>query len=176
MNELLELREVLPADLEVFFANMQEPEAVYMAAFTAKDPADREAFEAHWERILADPQIVIRTIVVDGRVAGSVLSYVMEGAREVSYWIGRAFWGRGITTRALQAYLQIVQERPLYARAAHDNLGSLRVLEKCGFQKVRTDRYFANGRGQEIEEIILRLDASPDTAAGPGAAASDVAA
>lgn len=159
----LDLREVIPSDLPVFFANMQEPEAVYMAAFTAKDPADREAFDAHWQRILADPEIIIRTILVDGEVAGSVLSFVMEGEREVSYWIGREFWGRGIATHALQAYLEQVRERPLHARAASDNLGSLRVLEKCGFKRVGTDRYFANARGQEIEETILRLDAEPES-------------
>lgn len=162
MIEPLELREVIPADLEVFFAHMQEPEAVYMAAFTPKNPADRDTFDAHWARILADPQIFIRTILVGGKVAGSVLSFMMEGEREVSYWIGKAYWGRGIATRALQAYLELVPTRPLYARAAHDNLGSLRVLEKCGFQRVGTDRYFANARGREIEEVILRLDAAPD--------------
>ena len=49
-------------------------------------------------------------------------------------------------------------ERPVYARAASDNVGSLRVLEKAGFRRVGVNRDFAPGRGEEIEETILRLD------------------
>ena len=87
-----------------------------MAAFTSKDPTDQDAFDAHWEKILADESIPIKTILLDGQVAGSVLSYVMGGEREVSYWIGRDFWGKGIATRALESYSEIILERPLYAR------------------------------------------------------------
>jgi len=129
-----------------------------MAAFTSKDPTDRNAFDAHWEKILADESIHIKTILLGGQVAGSVLSYVMGGECEVIYWIGRDFWGKGIATRALKMYLGIISERPLYARAAKDNLGSIRVLEKNGFKVIKTERGYANVRGEEIEEIIFRFD------------------
>ncbi len=128
-----------------------------MAAFTSNDPEDRVAFDAHWTRIQANDDVFIRTIMVDGRVAGSVLSYVMEGDTEVSYWLGREFWGRGIATVALAEFLKLQTTRPIYARAAKDNVGSLRVLEKCGFRITGEDRGFANGRGQEIEEYVLEL-------------------
>lgn len=128
-----------------------------MAAFTSKDPDDRVAFDAHWTRIRARDDVLIRTIVVDGGVAGSVLSYVMEGETEVSYWISREFWGRGIATAALTEFLKLQTTRPIYARAAKDNVGSLRVLDKCGFRIIGDDRGFANGRGQEIEEYVLEL-------------------
>lgn len=128
-----------------------------MAAFTSNYPEDRVAFDAHWTRIQANDDVFIRTIMVDGRVAGSVLSYVMEGDTEVSYWFGREFWGRGIATVALAEFLKLQTTRPIYARAAKDNVGSLRVLEKCGFRITGEDRGFANGRGQEIEEYVLEL-------------------
>ncbi len=48
--------------------------------------------------------------------------------------------------------------RPLYARAASDNAASLRAIQKCGFQAVGTERSFAAGRNENIEETILRLD------------------
>jgi hypothetical protein len=35
---------------------------------------------------------------------------------------------------------------------------SLRVLEKAGFRRLGVNRDFAPGRGEEIEETILRLD------------------
>ena len=128
MDELL-LRPVVADDLPIFFEQQADPDANYIAAFTVKDPSDRAAFMARWQRILADPTVIIRTVVTDGAVAGSVLSYEVEGRPEVSYWLGRAFWGRGIATRALTAFLADANRtRPIYARAAKDNIGSLRVL------------------------------------------------
>jgi RimJ/RimL family protein N-acetyltransferase len=151
------LRPVIPDDLPVFFDNMRDPVAIHMAAFTSKDPNDRAAFDAHWARSLAAEDGLIRTIVVDNQVAGSVLSYVHDGETEVSYWIGREYWGQSIATTALKAFLVIETTRPLYARAVKDNAGSLRVLEKCGFAIIGEDKGFANGRGEEVEEFILRL-------------------
>lgn len=148
---------VEPADLEIYFQNQLDPESSWMAAFTAKDPADREAFDTHWARIMADETVVIRTIVFEEQVAGSVLKYEMEGEAEISYSVGREFWGKGIATVGLQAFIKELDTRPLHARAAFDNLASIRVLEKCGFVQTGTDRYFANARGEEIEEIIFVL-------------------
>ncbi|MGP4049478.1 GNAT family N-acetyltransferase [Streptomyces sp. 2A115] len=153
------LREVHDSDLPVFFRQMNDPEAVRMAAFTVKDPADWDAFDAHWQRIRASSDVVDRTVLVDGDVVGSAAVYGEPGEREVTYWIDRAYWGRGIATAALRALLAQVPERPLYARAAADNTGSLRVLEKCGFRVTAHARGFANARGEEIDEAVLTLKA-----------------
>ncbi|KAA0931554.1 GNAT family N-acetyltransferase [Streptomyces apricus] len=152
------LRPVHDSDLPVFFRQMNDPESLRMAAFTAADPTDRDAFDAHWKRILAS-SAVNRTILVDGDVVGSAAVYGPPGEREVTYWVDRAYWGRGIATAALRALLAAVPERPLYARAAADNAGSLRVLEKCGFVATARDRGFANARGAEIDEVVLSLRA-----------------
>lgn len=151
------LREVTKDDLPIFFEQQLDPDANYMAAFTAKDPTDREAFMAHWATILGDETTTNRTILFNGQVAGSVACYEdQEGRPEVTYWIGRPYWGNGIATAALHALLALVLTRPIYARAAKDNLASLRVLEKCGFTIVGEDIGFANARGKEIEEYLLK--------------------
>jgi len=153
------LRDVMMSDLPIFFDQQLDPEANRMAAFTRKDPADRDAFMAHWAKILRDETITIQTILFDGQVAGSVLSYVDEdGQLEVSYWIGRPYWGKGVATRGLLAFLDHIKVRPLYARVAQDNIGSLRVLEKCRFTRIGEGRGFSEARGQEVEEFLLRLD------------------
>lgn len=157
MSAKINLREVIATDLSIFFENQRDPEAVYMAAFTSENPADRAAFDAFWTRIMGNETVLNRTILVDGEVAGSVSSYVESGATEVTYWLGREFWGRGIATAALAEFLKEQKVRPIYARAAKDNIGSLRVLEKCGFRIIGEDRGYANGRGQEIEEYLLEL-------------------
>jgi len=152
------LREVHDSDLPVFFRQMNDPESLRMAAFTPKDPADRDTFDAHWKRIRASED-VLRTVLVDGDVVGSAAVYGEPGEREVTYWIERAHWGRGIATAALRELVAQVPERPLYARAAADNAGSLRVLQKCGFRVTAQASGFANARGEEIDEFVLALDA-----------------
>jgi RimJ/RimL family protein N-acetyltransferase len=155
----IELREVEKADLDIFFAHQQDAGAVYMAAFTAKDPADRKAFDAHWQRITADKSNTNRTILSNGKAIGHVASFIMLGDLEVTYWIDRVYWGKGLVTQALKEFLTTVQKRrPIYGRAAKDNFGSIRVLEKCGFQYIGEEKGFANARGKEIFEVIMRLE------------------
>jgi RimJ/RimL family protein N-acetyltransferase len=139
------LRAVQPADLPVLFEHQRDPLANEMAGFPARE---RDAFMAQWERMLADPEVRVRAVEVDGRLAGFVLSFVRGGRREVGYWIGREFWGGGVATAALAAFLDLETERPLYAGVAKWNAGSLRVLEKHGFA--------ACGDGGDL--VILRLD------------------
>ncbi|MFC9127502.1 GNAT family N-acetyltransferase [Streptomyces sp. NPDC057099] len=153
----VELRAVHDSDLPVFFRQMNDPEALHMAAFTPKDPADRDAFDAHWARIRSS-SAVIRTVLADGDVVGSTAVYGEPGEREVTYWIDRAYWGKGLATDALRALVTEVDERPLYARAASDNVGSLRVLEKCGFRVVAAARGYAQARDAEIDETVLILE------------------
>jgi RimJ/RimL family protein N-acetyltransferase len=152
------LRPLLDDDMPTLFEQQLDPAANHMAAFTAKDPSDRAAFDAHWAKVRADQSITIRAIIVDGQLAGSVLSHSWFGDLEVSYWLGREYWGRGIATAALRAFLQEQTERPIFARAVHDNAGSIRVLQKCGFIEVGRDHGFAFARGMEVEEVVMRLD------------------
>jgi RimJ/RimL family protein N-acetyltransferase len=151
------LRPVTNADLDGLFAQMSDPESVRMAAFTAQDPSDRDAFNARMTRVLSSPGSLHRAVEYDGVLVGSIASFVVDDDTEVTYWIDRAYWGRGIATRALGLLLELVPVRPVFARAASDNLGSLRVLTRCGFEVIGTNRDYAPGRGEVIEETILRL-------------------
>jgi RimJ/RimL family protein N-acetyltransferase len=152
------LRDVRDDDLPVFYAHANDPEAIRMAAFTAKDPSDRTRFEAHWARIRQDRSSIVRTVVDEGdEIVGHASVFGPTEEREVTYWIGREYWGRGAATAALRELLSVVSERPLRARAAADNGGSIRVLEKCGFVVTVIERDFANARGEEIDEVLLAL-------------------
>jgi len=152
------LRHVRDGDLPVFHAQMSDPEGVRMAAFTSEDPSDRARFDAHWARVRHDPTVVARTVVGgSGEILGNTAVFGPPGEREVTYWIAREYWGRGVATAALRELLRLVPERPLGARAAADNAGSVRVLEKCGFVVTGHERGFANARGEEIDELVLTL-------------------
>lgn len=152
------LREVRDEDLAVLFEQWTDPAAMRMAAFTVPDHLDRDAFERRWSRLRAGETVLVRAIVVDGEVVGTIGSWGEAGEREVTYWIGRRYWGRGIATCALDAFLEVDPSRPLHGRVASDNVASRRVLDKCGFRVVATERGFAEARSEEIEEAVLRLD------------------
>ena len=161
------LRDVIPDDLPVFFEHQLEPEANEMAAFP---PRERDAFMAHWHKILPDVTAgstpnpnprpsttttytkITKTVLADGRVAGNILSWEEHGRREVGYWMGKEFWGRGVATTALRLLLDLVTTRPLYAHVAKHNVASIRVLEKCGFTPAPID-------DADDGEVLLKLDA-----------------
>ncbi|SMC82656.1 GNAT family N-acetyltransferase [Lentzea albidocapillata] len=151
------LRGIEDADLDILFEFMRDPEAARMAAFTAEDPDDREAFDAHWRKIRGNPETLNQVILGDGAVVGSIASFVMEGDTEITYWIDRAVWGQGVAGRAVALLLEQVTVRPLHARVASDNAASMRVLTRAGFKSVGTDIGYAAARKAEIEETILIL-------------------
>lgn len=141
------LREVREEDLDVLFEQQREPEAVAMAIFPARE---REAFDAHWRRVLANDRNVVRVIEVDGEVAGNIGSWEQDGKQLVGYWLGRKFWGRGLATAALGEFVDELGVRPLHAWVAASNVGSIRVLEKCGFVEV-------GSHTTDVEEFLFEL-------------------
>ncbi|MEO6693863.1 MAG: GNAT family N-acetyltransferase [Ignavibacteria bacterium] len=144
-------------DLNSFFQFQLDKEANYLAAFTSKNPNDKDAFIKKYSKHLTDPTINMQTIKVNDEIAGSIAKFVMENEAGITYWIDRKFWGQGIATTALKDFLKLVQIRPIYGHVAFDNYGSQKVLEKCGFQKIGKDKGFANARQTEIEEFIYKL-------------------
>lgn len=166
------LRPIDDSDLDALFEQMRDPESVRMAAFTAENPDDRTAFDVHMAKVQTLPEATTRAVTVDGRLAGSIASFVVDGDTEVTYWIDRSFWGQGIAGRALALLLESVRVRPLFARAASDNVRSLKVLQRAGFAIIGTAISFASARNKEIEETILRLD-EPAKSAPPDASSGD---
>jgi RimJ/RimL family protein N-acetyltransferase len=154
MKNDISLREVQEGDLPTFFEHQRDPLANQLAAFPARD---RETFMAHWAKIMQDESVILKTILFEGQVAGNVLSFEMDGEREVGYWLGREFWGKGIATQALAKFLAQIQARPLYAHVAKHNVASRHVLEKCGFALSGEEKEFSNLNGVQVEGLILIL-------------------
>jgi RimJ/RimL family protein N-acetyltransferase len=142
------LREVSDDDLPLFFQHQSDPEASRIAAFPIRE---REAFTAHWARIRRDRNVVIRTILRDGAAVGYVGSFTRSEERLLGYWIGREWWGSGIATQALTSFLEHDRARPLRARVARHNVGSIRVLEKCGFLPCGSQM------DGDVEELLFEL-------------------
>lgn len=157
MTDYIQLRDVVETDLPIFFEQQLDPEATQMAAFPSRN---REGFMAHWTKIMADESVLLKTILFNDEVAGNIVCFEQLGDREVGYWLGKEYWGKGIATQALREFLKSIETRPLYAHVAKHNIGSRRVLEKCGFIVSGEDRFFSQILGDDIEEYILVLNAS----------------
>lgn len=154
MTGKVQLRDVQESDLAIFFEHQHDPLAHQMAAFPARD---QDVFTAHWQKIMQDESIILRTVLFEQQVAGNLVSFVIAGEREVGYWLGREFWGKGIATIALRMFLQVVTQRPLYAHVAKHNIASLRVLEKCGFSLQGEEKNFSVIQGKQVEGLALKL-------------------
>jgi RimJ/RimL family protein N-acetyltransferase len=148
------LRAVREGDLDALYEQQRDPEAVAMALVPARE---REAFDAHWKSLLANDDVIVMAIEDEGRVAGNVLSWTLDGRRVVGYWLGREFWGRGLATRAVGEYVELLTTRPLHAWVATSNGGSRRVLEKCGFVRIESKVEFDERIGREIEVELFEL-------------------
>jgi RimJ/RimL family protein N-acetyltransferase len=139
------LRDITESDLPIFFEHQRDPEANRMAGFPSRE---RDVFMADCrEKVLGDPKVRKKTILAEGCVAGNVVSWTQSNKRLVGYWLGRDYWGRGIATAALSEFLAYETTRPLYAYVTAHNIGSIRVLEKCGFERV-----------DGLEKVLFRLD------------------
>ncbi len=155
MANEIRLRQVEESDLPIFFLNQLDPEASQMAAFPARD---KDAFEAHWAKILADRNNIVRTILCDGHVAGNIGSWQQSGEQLIGYWIGKEYWGRGVASKAVALFIDDLRVRPLSAHVAKHNVASLRVLEKCGFTVSGMSKVAFTG-DSDVEEYILTLAA-----------------
>lgn len=151
------LQQTVLDDLEFFFNFQLDKEANNLAAFTSKDPTDKSAYLNKYTKLLNDPAINMQTIIIDNVIVGSIAKFEMQGEAEITYWIDRNFWSKGIATTALKNFLTVENARPIFGRVAFDNFGSQRVLEKCGFVRIGKDKGFANARQAEIEEFIYKL-------------------
>ena len=138
-NSVIQLRDVIESDLDLFFDHQQNKTAQNMAAFISKDPSDRKAFNEHWNKIMNDPEVIIRTILYNKIVVGHIAKFVMFGDAELTYWIDRKYWGKGIATCALKELEEFIFSnlslRRIEIRAAKENIASQKIALKCGYKK-----------------------------------------
>ncbi len=156
--DAVRLRPVALDDLPALFEMQTDPESNGMAG---TKPRTREAFFNVWQRVIVDPGVTARVIEIAAdhgpEIVGNISRFQADGHDHVGYWIARAYWGRGIASRALTLFLDEERRRPLRATAARTNIRSHRILEKSGFRCVgfsmceETDRYVA----REIAEFLL---------------------
>ena len=155
---MIELTKTTQEDLETLFVFQTNKDGIWMAAFTAEDPGDKESYMKKWIKIVENPDIRMQTIRFKNKIIGSVSHFEVMDETHVSYWIDQQYWGKEFATEGLKTFIRGSAKRPLFARVAYDNYGSQKVLEKCGFKSIGKDKGFANVRKGEIEEFVYKFE------------------
>ena len=149
------LRPVTHEDLPAFYQHQCDPGAVRLAGLS---PRPRHVFDMHYAKALANPMNVMLTLEVDGVPAGHFAAFPRDGRHEVGYWLARAYWGRGLLTRAFPLFLAGITTRPLHALTAAHNTASIRALERAGFVHESDVAEFGGERSLGSPGVVMRLD------------------
>lgn len=155
---MIELTKTTREDLETLFVFQANTDGIQMAAFTAKDPADKEFYMEKWSKIVENPDMRMQTMRFKNEIVGSFIHFDVMEETNISYWIDQQHWGKGFATAGLKKFIEGSVKRPLFARIACDNYGSQKVVEKCGFKSIGKDKGFANARNMEIEEFVYKFE------------------
>jgi RimJ/RimL family protein N-acetyltransferase len=151
----VQLRPVRETDLPIFFVYQRDREALFLSGVP---PRDHDAFMQHWQSLLVNPRVLVRTILAGDALAGNVLSFDFQGRREIGYWLGREFWGKGIASAALTMFLELEPTRPLFGAVATHNAASFRVLQKCGFRP--SSELDEASAGESVKRLMFELRAT----------------
>jgi RimJ/RimL family protein N-acetyltransferase len=124
--------------------------------------ADADAWYSHLESM---PEPTHWAIEVEGGAVGAIGCSIGKGIRAKSarfgYWLGEAYWGRGIMTAAVQRVAPYALERYRLVRLESPvfawNPASMRVLEKCGFVNEGVRRASVVKDGEIIDEVVYAL-------------------
>jgi RimJ/RimL family protein N-acetyltransferase len=148
------LVEFQDSDLEPLF-NFQDDEEAQKLAGGGRTYDTLEDFTAFMQDA-RDKGAEFQTILQEGEPVGYIAAFDRFEKREISYWIGREFWGKGIGTKAVAIWLERfdVPSAGLYARVMDDHPASARVLEKNGFTVDSKDSFFSELRGEDVNETL----------------------
>jgi RimJ/RimL family protein N-acetyltransferase len=149
------LRTVKQSELSIFNEQQLDPDTTSMADFPSRN---WDAFMHHWAEVLGDKTDLAQAILYGEQVAGHIVSFDWDNKREVGYWLGKEFWGRGIATSALSEFLKLETTHPLYAYVVKHEIGSHRILEKCGFVICSEVKEISQLRLEDVVMDILKLD------------------
>jgi ribosomal-protein-alanine N-acetyltransferase len=131
--------------------------------YTKRDAAQWMAY------VRSGPPDTNFAIAVAGEAAGGIGFVVQPDVHrlsaEIGYWLGEAYWGRGIMTEALRAVTAFAFQahglQRIYAGVFEWNPGSMRVLEKAGYVREGVLRRSAIKDGKIIDQVLYAVTRGP---------------
>lgn len=129
-------------------------------------PYTREAGEKFIQWTIQNCPAYIRTILVDGQIAGSIgihpQSDILRSNAEIGYWLGKEYWGKQIATEAVGKIVPLGFEQyphiqRIFGRVFGQNPASQKVLEKNGFRLEATFQGTLTKQGVPDDELIYGI-------------------
>lgn len=81
---------------------------------------------------------------------------------EIGYHIAKKYTGNGYAAEAVRAFLPVIAEKKslneIYGICLKENIASIRVMEKCGFEDLFSGTGEYQGKRSEIVKKILRKE------------------
>ncbi|WP_083422018.1 GNAT family N-acetyltransferase [Arsenicibacter rosenii] len=104
-------------------------------------------------------------IEVDGQAVGNIGFTIKDDIyrynAEIGYWLGEAYWSKGILSEALPVMVTYIfksfQLNRIFACVLEGNQGSMRVLEKAGFRPEAIHRKAAIKNNKYLDEHVFAL-------------------
>jgi RimJ/RimL family protein N-acetyltransferase len=126
-------------------------------------PYEMEQAQAFLGRIVQQSPPTVWAIEIGGEAVGGIGieldTDVERVSAEVGYWLGEAYWGRGVATEALTAVtaeaFKLFEITRLYALAFADHGASVRVLEKAGYAREGHLRQSAIKDGKIRDQLLF---------------------
>jgi len=105
----------------------------------------------------------------EGQLIGKVgyIDYEPDGSDksssvEISYWLGKNYWGQGYAFEAASAIIPVIFDNysinTIIAGHATDNPGSERIIDKLGFQLIGETMYYSLARDVDVPCLLYKLD------------------
>jgi RimJ/RimL family protein N-acetyltransferase len=125
-------------------------------------PYGLEDAKAFLQMAIAKVPETFFAIEVDGRAVGGI-GFMLHGdvervSAEIGYWLGEAYWGRGIVSEAVRAVTQYAVEAHgltrVFAVPFEWNNASFRVLEKAGYTAEARLRRSAVKDGRVVDQVL----------------------
>lgn len=160
--ETCRLRAMVPSDAASLARHANDRDIWLNLRDRFPHPYGQADAEAYIARVAADDPTTSFAIVVDDSAVGGVglmLGHDIERvSAEIGYWLGRAYWGRGIMTDAVRAATDYafgtLDLRRVFAVPFAHNVASQRVLEKVGYVREGAMRRCAIKDGRLIDQFL----------------------
>jgi len=159
------LRELSPADAEVFAQHANNPKIAHKLTNQFPHPYTKEDAITFINKVSATKPPFVFTIDIDGSPCGGIGIHAQTDVytknMELGYWLAEPYWGRGIITEAIKQIVdygfKTFDVTRIFARPYGDNIPSQRVLEKAGFtlEARLTDTFYKNGEFKD--ELIYAI-------------------
>jgi RimJ/RimL family protein N-acetyltransferase len=176
-TERLQLRPLRPSDAEAIFSLLGNWEVIRWLSSPPWPyaPADARAFVETRMRRDPDRRIFLAVTLGDALIGGvGVRANAAEASGRspiLAFWLGQPYWGKGYMTEAARAFIARLFASTavdtIHTGAFADNVASLRVQEKLGFERTGEIMLYCRPRGRELLHVNTKLVRSAFRTAAP---------